>query len=443
MELYASYTANEAMETAMLLILSFLLVSCTIQRKRFTINRPLILLTIANMLLLLCQVVEWQIERQALLGDVPHVMLWRQVTYTLDYILFYVVTVCFFHYIASYICELCAERQIEKPYPTAHLRFLIGWGVVISILYAGLMSSQRIYFLDAQGNERYHIGLYFLMFFLSTAGMLSSCLMLVRNFRLLKGGGFWVLLVYVVLPFLAVSRDLSNSQCISYLMMSFFVFIIYIEINLRHGALILEQEAQLTELRTRIMLSQIQPHFLYNTLGTISTLCYLEGAPQAKEVVDRFSDYFRGNMDTLGKENFIPFEKELEHIRTYLWIEKVRFEEELHVEYHIEAKEFWLPSLSLQPLVENAVKHGICGKKGGGTVTIETQENESEYTVIIRDDGAGFDPSHEPDDGRTHVGIENITERLRILHAGSLEIESRIGQGTIATVHLPKRREKQ
>lgn len=201
---------------------------------------------------------------------------------------------------------------------------------------------------------------------------------------------------------------------------------------------IAEQNMELIEQRTQIMMSQMQPHFLYNSLTTISSLCYLENAQRAREVVDKFAAYLRQNLDSMGKDRYIPFETELEHIQTYLWIEKVRFEDDLNVEYKIGPSDFRLPSLSLQPLVENAVKHGICKKKGGGTVTIETQETSKEYLVIVRDNGVGFDPRKLPEDDRSHVGIENITRRLEILCSGRLEILSKPGNGTLVVIHLPK-----
>lgn len=201
---------------------------------------------------------------------------------------------------------------------------------------------------------------------------------------------------------------------------------------------IAEQNMELVEQRTQIMMSQMQPHFLYNSLTTISGLCYLENAQRAREVVDKFAAYLRQNLDFIGKDKYIPFGTELQHIQAYLWIEKVRFEDDLNIEYKIGPSDFQLPSLCVQPLVENAVKHGICKKKGGGTVTIETQETSIEYLVIVRDNGVGFDPQKRPEDGRSHVSIENISRRLEILCSGKLEILSNPGEGTKVVIHLPK-----
>ena len=101
-----------------------------------------------------------------------------------------------------------------------------------------------------------------------------------------------------------------------------------------------------------------------------------------------------------------------------------------------------LPLLSVQPLVENAVKHGVGMKEDGGTVRISTRETETAYEVIIEDDGVGFDINEQMDDGRSHVGMENTKKRLRDMCGGEVIIESVVGKGTTATVVLPKEGQK-
>lgn len=430
------------MEIAMLVVLFFLLVTCYLQKKQFATTRPLTHLTVVNILLLACQALEWLVMRQECLEPVPNVLLIKRITYGLDYALYYWVAFCFFRYITVYIAELRAGQGRPEKKMEHWVRFLAVWGAVISAVFMLLIFNERFYYIKADGQETFHASLYRVMYLLGLACVIASSVLLVRNYRALKRQGFWLLLGYVVLPHMVAYIDVVNGLCISYILTSFFVFILYVEIDLRRGNLILEQEANLTELRTKIMLSQMQPHFLYNTLTTISGLCYLEGAEQAKEVVDKFSDYFRANLDSMGKDNFIPFEKELEHIKTYLWLEQVRFGDALSVEYKIGPTDFALPSLTLQPIAENAVKHGIRKKKGGGTVTIETLEGEREYIIRIRDDGAGFDPAERFGEGRSHIGLDNITERLRILKAGSIEIQSKKGAGTVVTVYIAKERRR-
>lgn len=197
------------------------------------------------------------------------------------------------------------------------------------------------------------------------------------------------------------------------------------------------QEAENSRLKAEIMLSQIQPHFLFNVLGTISHLC--NGAPEAKKAVNLFSRYLRGNIDVLSKESMIHFSQELEHTQMYLELEKMRFGESLQVTYDLECTEFMIPTLTLQPLVENAVRHGVRGNPDGkGTVTISSREEEAHYLISVSDDGPGFDTGTKKEDGRSHIGIDNVRERLRTICGGDLEIESRAGEGTKATILLPK-----
>ena len=126
-------------------------------------------------------------------------------------------------------------------------------------------------------------------------------------------------------------------------------------------------------------------------------------------------------------------------MKKYLYIEKLRFADLLNIEYDIKTEDFYLPLLSIQPLVENAVKHGVGMKEDGGTVTIAAKETDTAYEVIISDDGVGFDPdASKPDDGKTHVGMENTKKRLRDMCGAHVEITSAVGEGTTARVILPK-----
>ena len=191
------------------------------------------------------------------------------------------------------------------------------------------------------------------------------------------------------------------------------------------------------ELRGEIMLSQIQPHFLYNALGAIRRLC--RNDPEAREASGRFARYLRGNMASFSQREPIPFTTELEHTQAYLDLEQLRSGSELTVRYDLETTDFLVPALSLQPLAENAVRHGIRGKESGtGTVTVSTRERGDCYTVTVEDDGPGFDPQKPPEDERVHIGLENVRERLRRMCGGELRIESTLGQGTRVTMLLPK-----
>ena len=199
-------------------------------------------------------------------------------------------------------------------------------------------------------------------------------------------------------------------------------------------------KAELEQSRMVVMLSQIQPHFLYNSLTSVMDLCDRD-PKQAKAAIADFADYLRGNLSSLKTDNLISFRTELEHIEKYLRLEKLRFQDELEVVYDIQTHDFMLPALSVQPLIENAVKHGVGQKIGGGTVKIHTYETENDYIIRITDDGVGFVEGEYEDDGGTHVGIENTKKRLDMMINARLEMESKKGEGTTACILIPKRRD--
>ena len=194
-------------------------------------------------------------------------------------------------------------------------------------------------------------------------------------------------------------------------------------------------EAELKESRISIMLSQIQPHFIYNTLGTIERMC-LKDPKKAFDLVRNFSLYLRRNFSELDSVKTISFSEELKHVEYYVNIEKVRFPD-MNIEYDVQTTDFVMPALSVQPLVENAIKHGLMRLETGGTVLIRSYETPTHFCVEVKDDGVGFDPDL-PLDGKKHVGLRNIRGRLKAMVDGDLVLESTPGAGTKAVIMIPK-----
>ena len=150
------------------------------------------------------------------------------------------------------------------------------------------------------------------------------------------------------------------------------------------------------------------------------------------------SEYLRINLSSLTEKSLIFFEDELKHIETYLSLEKMRFGSRVHVIYDIKAREFYVPPLSIQPIVENAVKHGILKKTDGGTLTVRSYETERAYVVEIIDDGIGFDLSGVNFEKNVHFGINNIKYRIKEMCSGDVVINSEVGRGTDVTVYFYK-----
>lgn len=203
-----------------------------------------------------------------------------------------------------------------------------------------------------------------------------------------------------------------------------------------------ELEREISEINMTLMLSQIQPHFLYNALNIIKYLTKKD-PKKAEEAVVKFSSYLRANMDSLTQKEPISFIKELEHVRNYIDIEQLRFGERLNVEYDIAVTDFYIPPLTIQPVVENAIKYGVNQKPNGGTVKLSTYEDEDKFFVVVEDDGVGFDVNEKKDDGRSHVGLTNIKKRLESMLFAEVKITSVINQGTTVKITIPKGKEKQ
>ena len=193
--------------------------------------------------------------------------------------------------------------------------------------------------------------------------------------------------------------------------------------------------AQLAESRISTMMSQIRPHFIYNTLGSIEQLCEVD-PPKAGELVHNFAKYLRGNFGELDNPKPILMSQEMEHVHYYISIERVRFPD-MTFSFEMRSEDFSLPALTVQPLVENAIKHGLMKLQKGGTIRVISYETETDHCICVEDDGVGFDTSELLDE-KKHIGIRNIRDRLKVMVGGTLEIESTQQVGTKVLITIPK-----
>jgi sensor histidine kinase YesM len=183
------------------------------------------------------------------------------------------------------------------------------------------------------------------------------------------------------------------------------------------------------------MTSQIQPHFIYNTLSAISTLIDINPS-EAQKALDEFTSYLRMNFSTLTETKLVPFDDELKHIKTYVNLEKLRFRNRLEVEYDIREHNFSLPPLSIQPLVENAIKHGILKRIEGGKVILKSYQEEEANVVEVIDDGVGFDPESAELKTNKHIGLKNVASRISTMIHGEMNIYSKPNEGTRIVVRF-------
>lgn len=216
-------------------------------------------------------------------------------------------------------------------------------------------------------------------------------------------------------------------------------YLLFFNLYIEHGQKLLQRENELTKSRINAMTLKISPHFIANTMSSIVALCDSDSA-KAGQLASKFAKYLRDNYVDMTEDPMIPFSKELEHIKNYLSIEQIRFEN-LKVEYDIQVDNFSLPTLTVQPLVENAVRHGISKRPGGsGNLMIRTYQDATDYVIQIKDDGVGFvDPAVNND--RQHIGIVNARYRLETLCNGSLSVASNPGVGSLCEIRIPINKE--
>lgn len=337
------------------------------------------------------------------------------------------------------------ERQ-KMSWKYANVIAVIG-AVYLCLVVVSLFNGMLFDF-DSNGNYidgRY----YFIVRFLDFITLLLEIIMVIRFRKILTLKGTVSLLSFSVLPLLTMPllsywdpTPLSMATTVS-LLVIYMLFrgeltrqLSEKEIQLvEKNRELAQKERQITESRISTMISQIQPHFIYNTLGTIHQLC-LDNPEKAAELTRSFSQYLRGNFSELNNSVPIRFSQELSHIKCYMSIEQVRFPD-IQIEYDLNAKDFNLPALSVQPLVENAVKHGLMGLESGGKIKVSTYETYTDYCVSVEDNGVGFDKSAVYDK-KKHIGIQNIRARLAAMCGGNLTIDSTLGKGTTAVITIPK-----
>ncbi len=243
-----------------------------------------------------------------------------------------------------------------------------------------------------------------------------------------------VVLIIIVSVFLDF-RVVAESQPVTFLTIAISVSSVFYYIWL-HMQFVREHERDLVAAqRIRIMMTQIQPHFLFNALNTIRAL-YAKDSPLADKTLENFSAYLRQNLESLSQSDLIPIDKELEHTRLYAEIEALRFPN-IRVEYLIEDKAFRLPALTIQPLVENAIRHGVRCRKDG-LVTVSTVREAGVHRITVCDNGVGFDLKQKKTTEESHIGLQNVKERVEQMCGGSMILKSEIGKGTGVTLLIPE-----
>lgn len=252
----------------------------------------------------------------------------------------------------------------------------------------------------------------------------------------------WVLIYLAVgaILDLAVYYLRKSSSGLLFTMLALLLYIAYIGITFidsyaQQKKALVEKEQQIVQARVSTMMSQIRSHFVFNILNAISGMCKYD-PEKADNTIVCFARYLRTNINIMEEDGPVPFRTAMQHLEDYITLEQVRFGYRIRFVKDIQVDQFMLPSLILQPLVENSIKYGIKPKPEGGTVTLRTWAEEKLIRISVEDDGIGFDVDKMPSSGS--VGIKNVRFRLEQIMHGQLDIQSVPGKGTTVTISIPR-----
>ena len=349
------------------------------------------------------------------------------------YVCFLLLVNLLFHYVVAWI-----DLPYEKiPVETA----LVNWFTVLGIL-AVVGNLFFGYYFKVSENGFYSHGQGFFFSYIGPVAMIVVTDVLVLRMKL-SGRTKLMLVCYPTLPlFVMALTALLSGASMNYVAVFCAMVLLFSGLYVRQEQDLQRQKLLFRGQRYDLLASQIQSHFVSNTLLTIKGL-YREDPEAGDAIMDDFISYIQHNFKDLGGGDPIPVSEELEHARRYTNIEQARFPDitaEYITEENCDPAGFLLPALTVQPLVENAIRHGLMPLESGGRVTVTVGEDADGYLLTVTDNGVGFDPAAPVptlDDHRPHIGLPNIRDRLTVC-GGSLTVESRVGEGTTVTVRMPK-----
>lgn len=424
---------SAALELFAAIVTAIMLVGCFLERKHRTkTGKFFVGVLIANTAMLLVDAPIWLL----LAEPAPEKVVWVKLLSFFSSAFLCTLIALYAYCLTAYIAE---KKKISYRYAN----FITALCVVSLLLWVVSTFNGMYIYYDETGLDQTG-PLYLLSEAINIILPAMTMVLAFRNHDVLGWRDTWIMVLYGAIPVVSIPLQIFwgvTPVCLATTVSLVLVYtLIHIEQEVRATNIkkeLAQKELALSESNNALVLSQIQPHFLYNALTSIYRLCDVK-PEAAKEAVSNFSKYLRGNLDSIKQTKMISFAEELKHLQAYLSLEKLRYDDELDIAYDIRATEFFIPPLTVQPLVENAVNHGISNLPGGGTVTISTEERTDCYEIRVSDNGIGFDPDAVLADGRSHIGISNVRSRLNIMCHGTLEIKSAPGDGTVAIIQIPK-----
>lgn len=424
----AEYTHVNVALLGFALLLSVVLI-LGMSRKNPTPKRKILIAALfEHLIVLVCALTTWMLNNQ--LGDLQHALLAGGATLAVTFC----SLTCFTIMIYVYADASDDPREGILSSRVVQILFLLN-AVNIVILLSNPFT--HAYFTFSADNS-FSYGPLTWMYNALLAGQSALIIPVVLHLRKRNGARMTARLVTCgMLVLLAALYRIVNPRLAalySVITVALAILCVGVQSNLEEE--LAEARAAAAESRVRLLSGQIHPHFVFNSLNAIKALV-VEDPIRAELAIQDFSDYLRSHLDEMSSTRMEPFSQEMEHVRHYISLEMADMTRPLQVCYDLQVEDFMLPPLTLQPLVENAIRHGIRTREEGGTVTISTWHNGKEVIVSVADDGRGISSATKRQDQRRSVGLDNVRERLAMQCAGTLEVTSGAG-GTVAVMRLPE-----
>ena len=327
------------------------------------------------------------------------------------------------------ILHTCKEKLINSMLFHAVIAL---WIVYFIILEIGQFTN--IFYIISSDGIFYRTSWFPLMVAPLVLIMLLNTASLIHRRRKLSKRYIIALLIYMIpLTIFVIIHAFIDIEMVLFLGVGICALSMYSLIVSDYIMQIIRQEREIAHQRASVMALQMRPHFIYNTMMSIYYLCK-QDADKAQQVTLDFTSYLRKNFTAIASEELVPFKDELEHARAYLAVEQAQHEDMLYVDYDTLHTDFSVPSLTLQPLVENAVKHSLDPNGDPLHIYVRTQQTDKASAIIVENNGLDYQPSN---DNEPHIALSNIRQRLRMMCKGELTIATREGGGTIVKVIIP------
>ena len=324
----------------------------------------------------------------------------------------------------------CFKKDLKG---NALFRTVLGFWAVFFILLVSTFFTKHIYYVTP--NVQFHRGEWFPLLIVPLNVILILNLVCLIRWRGLLSRKYFHGFLVAILPqtiamlvhiFTDVTPLIDISMVVSAVSMFGLIFSGQTEDYIR-------QQQEIAQQKAAINVLQMRPHFIYNTMMSIYYLI-AQDTEKAQKITLDFTTYLRKNFTAFAKDEAVPFTEELEHTRAYLAVEQTRFEDNLFVDFDTPFTRFRIPPLTLQPIVENAIKHGLDPELSPLHITIKTRQTENGSEITVADTGPGFG---ENDNNEPHTALANIKERLEMMCGGTLKIDSTEDKGTTVTIFVP------